>query len=168
VPPINDIAAITIIVSGSNGILPMPLHPNYPLQTSTGVTFTATMRLGEITMDFLVGIVFFLVLGACILVPRYFRHLTRTKEMEALVKLAENGTDVQLAVMALVRRQYSPQQDLRKGVLLMAVAIPLVTLGWVQSEPFIAIVFGGIPLLVGLAYLYMAKNAKPSADEAEH
>ncbi len=61
-------------------------------------------------MDFLVGIVLFLVLGAVVLVPFYLRYLTRAKELDALVKLGEGGADVQVMLAAMMKQQSSLRQ----------------------------------------------------------
>jgi hypothetical protein len=56
----------------------------------------------------------------------------------------------------------TPRNDLRKGLIFLAISIPVILGGLVDGEVMVSIVLGGIPLLVGLAYVYMAKSAEPT------
>ena len=119
-------------------------------------------------MDFLVGIVLFLVLGAVVLVPFYLRYLTRAKELDALVKLGEGGADVQVMLAAMMKQQYSPQADKRRGLVLIGVALPVMAFGLFEGEALFLYMLGGIPLLVGFMYLMMARSALAQGPETKN
>ncbi|MCB1665657.1 MAG: hypothetical protein KDI28_07730 [Pseudomonadales bacterium] len=118
-------------------------------------------------MQELIAIVLFLVIGGCVALPIYLNYRIRSKELDTLMKLAEGGGDVQSMVDSLMRRHDTTRSDKRKGLLLLAVAIPLIAIGIIEAEVYIALMFGGIPLLVGLAYLLMAKSGKSMPQEAQ-
>jgi len=113
-------------------------------------------------MEDLIPIVLFIVVGICIVLPAYFRYLGRLKELDTLGKLAESNEDIRADMLKLIQRPTMPENDLRKGLLLLALAIPIIVGSLVGDEVMISIILGGIPLLIGLAYVYMAKSAKPT------
>ena len=113
-------------------------------------------------MDSLIPIVLFLMITAIIVLPVYIWYLGRVKELETLNKLAQSNVEISTDLLKLMQRPSLPQNDLRKGLILLAVAIPIIVGGLVDGSIMVSIVLGGIPLLVGLAYVYMAKSAKPN------
>lgn len=118
-------------------------------------------------MDELIAIVLFLVLGGCISLPVYLNYKAREKELETVIKLAERGADMQSLLNSMLTRRDTSRSDLRKGLLMIAVALPLIVFGISEGEAYIALIFGGIPLLVGLAYLTMAKSQKTASQDIE-
>jgi uncharacterized membrane protein len=111
-------------------------------------------------MEDLIPIALFLVIAACIIFPVYFSHRTRVKELETLAKLADCNEEIRNELLRFMKRSTDPRSDLRKGVVLIALAIPIIVAFVVDGTMMVAIIFGGIPLLVGLAFLYMAKSIK--------
>ncbi|MDT8364688.1 MAG: DUF6249 domain-containing protein [Nitrosomonas sp.] len=111
-------------------------------------------------MGDLIPIVFFIVIAACIITPVYLSHRTRVKELETLTKLADCNEEIRNELLKFMRRNTDPRSDLRKGVVLIALALPIIVAFIVDGSGINSIIFGGIPLLVGLAFIYMAKSAK--------
>lgn len=101
----------------------------------------------------LVPIVALIVLGGCILIPFYLRHLTGVKKLETLVKLAENGTNVNADTLSLLSRETGPVNDFRRGVIFIAISIPVIISLLISERYDLAILLGGIPLCVGAAFL---------------
>ena len=112
----------------------------------------------------MIPIVLFLVTGACIMLPVYLRYLTRNKELDTLSKLAESSEEIRTDILKFMQHptMSTPRNDLRKGLIFLAISIPVILGGLVHGEVMVSIVLGGIPLLVGLAYVYMAKSAEPT------
>lgn len=108
-------------------------------------------------MDELVGIVLFTSAAACIIVPFYLRYLTRIKRMDTIVKLAENGSDVKAEMIKMLGYEGGPTNDLRKGLVFIALSLPLLLGFSVMGRYELAAFIGGIPLCVGLAYLAVMK-----------
>ncbi|MCB1649425.1 MAG: hypothetical protein H7A05_03565 [Pseudomonadales bacterium] len=119
-------------------------------------------------MDELIAIVALVIVGACFILPFYLRYQINLKELDTLTRLAEGGADVQTIINTLLKRRENPQSDKRRGLLLLAVAIPLIAFGVSQGEAYIALIFGGIPLLLGLAYLIMAKSKANTPQETQN
>ena len=111
-------------------------------------------------IDDLVPFVFFITIGLCVIIPFYLRYLSRVKELDTLSKLAEGNLEIRADLIKLIQRPSLPRNDLRKGLVLVALAIPIIIGGLVEGKLIVSIVLGGIPLLVGLAYIYMAKSAR--------
>lgn len=113
-------------------------------------------------MEALVAISLFLVLGLIVVLPVYIWHLGRVKELETLNKLAESNVELRPDLLKLMQRPSVPENDLRKGLILIALAIPIIVGGLIDGSVMVSVVLGGIPLLIGLAYVYMAKSTKPT------
>jgi hypothetical protein len=79
-----------------------------------------------IKMEELVGIVLFTGAAACIIVSLYLRYLTRIKRMDTIVKLAENGGDVKAEMIKMLGYEGGPTNDLRKGLVFIALSLPLL------------------------------------------
>jgi hypothetical protein len=107
--------------------------------------------------DTLVPIALFLVIAACIIVPVYLRYKTRVRKMQTIVKLAESGGVVNTDMIKMLGQEGGPVSDLRKGLIFIAIAIPVLLGLLIQGEYAIAVVLGGVPLCVGLAYLVVMK-----------
>lgn len=111
-------------------------------------------------MDALIPISLFIMLAVIIVLPVYIWHLGRVKQLETLNKLAQSNVEIPADLLKFMQRPPLPENDLRKGLILLALAIPIIAGGLVDGAVMVSIVLGGIPLLIGLAYIYMAKSAK--------
>jgi hypothetical protein len=107
--------------------------------------------------DVLIPITLFLVIAACIIVPFYLRYKTRVHKMETVVKLAASGGEVKAEMIRMLGQEGGPQSDLRKGLIYLAIAIPVLLGLLIQKQYAIAVILGGVPLCVGLAYLIVMK-----------
>lgn len=111
-------------------------------------------------MDVLIPIALFLMIASIIVLPMYFWYLSRVKELETLSKLAQSDVDIRTDLLKFMQRPSLPENDLRKGLILIALALPIIVGGLIDGSIMVSIILGGIPLLVGLAYIYMAKSSK--------
>tara|TARA_R100001377_G_scaffold81559_1_gene61156 strand:- start:135 stop:494 length:360 start_codon:yes stop_codon:yes gene_type:complete len=116
-------------------------------------------------MDTLIPISLFLMIALIIVTPVYLTYLSRVKELETLSKLAESNVEERAELLKLIQRPSLPRNDLRKGLILLAIALPIIVGGLVDGSVMVSIVLGGIPLLIGLAFVYMAKSAEPTPRE---
>jgi len=118
-------------------------------------------------MDELIPMIFFVMIAAIVIVPRYFKSLERQKMQETLRAAIEKGQPLPAEVVeamtrnVTVKRAPSPQRDLRRGVVLLCVAAALVTLGYLigLSEPdaFYPLVgVAAFPAFIGLAFVVMS------------
>jgi hypothetical protein len=117
--------------------------------------------------DNLIPIVAVLIVGLCVIIPFYLHYQAKIKKMETLVKLAENGVDIKTGIQSLLSTGTSSDSDLRRGLIFIALSLPitlsLMIGGFIQE----AAIFGGIPFCIGLAYLLMLKlgsQSKPSPE----
>ena len=104
-----------------------------------------------------VALAFIFLTAATIVTPLYLRYLQRIKELETLVKLSEGGHEVKLDLLALLQPVRPPRNDARRGLIFLAVGIPLTTAMAIDGSYVMAVLLGGIPLLIGAAFLLMAK-----------
>ena len=111
-------------------------------------------------MDSEVWIVFivFATTFASILSVTYYRHLTKVKKLDTVVKLAESGGEVKPEMLDLLGKEVGagPTSDLRKGLIWIAIGIPIM-LAFVAEGEWVGVAFGTAPLLIGLAYLVVMK-----------
>lgn len=115
----------------------------------------------------LVPIVALIVIGSCVLIPFYLRYLTGVKRMETLVKLAENGTDINADTLSLFSRETGPVNDFRRGVIFIAISIPVIISLLIAERYDLAVLLGGIPLCVGAAFLLVNRYGRhTNANEA--
>ena len=135
-------------------------------------------------MPELVPFFFFSFLAAIILVPNYLRHRDRTQMQETLRVAMEKGQTLPADLVTALQNSISAKTiptregDLRRAVVLIAVALGMVGLGYglwygvgsVSDEggsvsgPIVAGV-GAIPGLIGVAYLILwaTKSKTPRA-----
>jgi hypothetical protein len=87
----------------------------------------------------------------------YYSTKKTSKKLEALVKIVELGGNVDPSMMAMLNEPGGPTADLRKGMIWLAIGIPL-TLGLLLmpggEAPW---AFGLVPVFVGIAYLVVRK-----------
>lgn len=86
----------------------------------------------------------------------YWRYLSKVKRLDTVVKLAERSGEVNPSMIQLLNQESGPTADLRKGLIWIAIGLPL-TLGIMLNERVSEAVFGLIPVLIGVAYLIVMK-----------
>ena len=89
-----------------------------------------------------------------------------TKRLDTLVKLVEHGGKVEPEMMEMLNEPTGPDADLRKGLIWLAIGIPL-TLGLMMTGDDAPWVFGLIPVFIGGAYLLVMKITLDRKQEAE-
>mgnify|MGYP003138103112 CR=1 FL=1 len=104
-----------------------------------------------------VPITLFFSIAACLIVFLYLRHISRIRKMDTVLKLAEQGGEVTEQMLQLLSENKTPVNDMRRGLILTAVSVPVI-LGFIMQGNWSAAMFvGGIPLFAGLAYLAVMK-----------
>lgn len=126
-------------------------------------------------MEILIPISLFAMIGAVVILPRYFKSQERQKVADTLRVAMEKGqplpTEIVEALSSDVRNvglPASPQRDLRTGIIWMGVAAGLVSLGLVvgMEEPDATYWMVGIaafPGFIGLAFLILGLINKPKS-----
>ena len=130
--------------------------------------------IAEHLSGLIMGIVFWLFVASIILVPIYLRHRDRDRMHETLRIAFEKGQPVPPELIAALQSNVAPrvvltpERDLRRGVVLIAVGLGFCGLGYgiwygLMSVNEIAAYtsgastagIGAIPGLIGLAYLLL-------------
>lgn len=112
-----------------------------------------------------VPIMFFAMIAAIVIVPRYFRSLERQKLAETMRAAIENGQqlppEVVEALTSGTPARSAPKSDLRRGVVWLGVAVGLAIVGLVlgvaepdATYPLLAI--SALPGFIGAAFLVLA------------
>jgi Na+/H+ antiporter NhaD/arsenite permease-like protein len=123
-------------------------------------------------LEILIPLTFFAMIAAIAVGPRYFKSLERRKMAETLRAAIDKGQPLPPEVINLLtadaKPPASPQRDLRRGVILVAVALGLVVMGLVvgQGEPdatYPLIGVAAIPGFIGLALIAIALLGKDRA-----
>lgn len=102
-------------------------------------------------------IAIFMSLGVLPLIIMYFLNKIKSGRMEALIKVAELGgniDDEQLKL--LIGGAADHKADYRSGLIWLAIGIPLA-LGLWMAGGFQVAIFGSIPLFVGIAFIISGK-----------
>lgn len=141
------------------------------------------MWLGQIT-GLIMGVAFWVFLGAIILVPVYLKSRDRARMHETLRIAYEKGQPVPPELIAALqsnisqRQMATPERDLRNAVVLIATGLGLCFLGYglwyglMAASDTAAYITGGsvagagaIPGLIGVAYLllWLGKRNTPKA-----
>lgn len=136
----------------------------------------------EHLVSILVPISFMALVAAAIIAPGYFRHRDRTQMQETLRVALEKGqtlpAELVTALQSSVAAKTIPtrENDLRRGIVLIAIALGFIGLGYglwfglssvseeggAISGPIVAGV-GAIPGLIGVAYIILwATKSKTS------
>lgn len=110
--------------------------------------------------DTIIPIFAITVFGLCVLVPFYLRYKAQIHKLDTLVKLAEHGADIKADPMEIFRQESSPVSDMRRGALFIAISLPVAGSLLMRGDFPEAILFGGIPLCIGIAYLLVMKYNK--------
>lgn len=117
-------------------------------------------------MHDVVPIAVFVMVAVIVVVPRYLKSLERQKMAETLRAAIEKGQPLPPEMInvltADVKPPPSPQRDLRRGMILLAVALALVVMGLLvgQGEPdatYPMIGLAAIPGFIGLAFIAMSR-----------
>jgi hypothetical protein len=121
-----------------------------------------------------IGVVFWLVIAAMVIVPIYLRYQDRGRLHETLRIAYEKGQPVPPELISTLqsniapRRPSTPETDLRRGVVMVAIGLGLCGLGYglwfglMSVNEIAAYISGGvvagagaIPGLIGVAYLLL-------------
>lgn len=105
-----------------------------------------------------IPIVFLVVTFASIAVVTYYRHLSKVKKLETVVKLAESGGEVKPEMLEMLGKEVGagPTSDLRKGLIWIAIGVPIM-LAFLVEQEWVGVAFGTAPILIGAAYLVVMK-----------
>lgn len=125
-------------------------------------------------MDSLIPITMFVMIAVIVVVPRYLQSLERRRMADALRAAIEKGQTLPPEMINLLttdvraRPTPSPQRDLRRGLIMLAIALGLVVMGLVigQDEPDATYPFIGIaaiPGFIGLALVAISRIGKDRA-----
>ena len=125
-----------------------------------------------------VAIGFFAMIVAVVALPVYFRSKERAKLHDTLRIAYERGQPVDPAIIAAIQQgeriRPTAERDLRVGIILIAVALAMITMGLVTNDisdghslPGMAAA-ASFPGFIGLAFLafWLAKRGSP-ADKLE-
>lgn len=113
-------------------------------------------------LEILIPLTFFAMIAAIAVGPRYLKSLERRKMADTLRAAIDKGQPLPPEVINLLTADAkpapSPKRDLRRGVILAAVALGLVVMGLVigQGEPdatYPIIGVAAIPGFIGLALI---------------
>ena len=115
--------------------------------------------------DILIPIAFFAMIAAIVIAPRYLRSREREKLQETLRLAIEKGQPIPPEIVAAIasdaRPPPSPDRDLRRGIIWLAVAAGLAALGgamWVHhgEATFALLGAAAFPGFIGLAFIVIA------------
>ena len=122
--------------------------------------------------EVLIPLAFFAMIVAVVALPSYFKTRERTRLHDTLRVAYERGQPVDPALIEMIQRgekiRPTAERDLRVGVVLIAIALAMVTLGSVigyhEDEDALHIMSGvaAFPGFIGLAFLafWAAKRGK--------
>ncbi len=125
-------------------------------------------------MEILIPITMFIMIGAIVILPRYFRSQERQKMAEALRAAIERGETIppdfmtSLQMQTTVKLPPSPARDLRTGIIWLGVAIGIagfgVALGFEEPDAtFPLIACAAFPGFIGLAFVILGLINKKGA-----
>jgi hypothetical protein len=119
--------------------------------------------------DILVPLGFFAMIAAIIIVPRYLKSQERIKLHETLRASIEHGSplpqDVVDAITSELKGGTSPDRDLRRGIVLLGLAVGLIAVGYGASFEFDGALrssFGvaAFPGFIGIALIVLSVLAR--------
>jgi len=92
-----------------------------------------------------------------IVVILFYRYKSKERRLETVLRIVELGGNADPEMMALLgARENSYKLDIRKGLIWLAIGIPL-TISLLLEEGIGSAVVGTIPVLIGIALLISAK-----------
>ncbi|HEX8570738.1 MAG TPA: DUF6249 domain-containing protein [Caulobacteraceae bacterium] len=121
-----------------------------------------------------IPISFFAMIVAVVALPVYFRSKERAKLHDTLRVAYERGQPVDPAIIAAIqqgeRARPSAERDLRVGIILIAVALAMITMGLVTNDISDGHSLAGLsaaaafPGFIGLAFIafWAAKRGRPT------
>lgn len=123
--------------------------------------------------DILVPIALFAMVGFIVAAGFYFGHKTRASAYQTLQAVINRGEPVSADVIKAIRLPVRPKKaDLRRGVVLLAIAAAFVVFGWgiafteIDAReawgPFLGM--ASFPGLVGLAFIALHFIARQDED----
>lgn len=101
-------------------------------------------------------LIFFLFSTIQTLAIAYMIYHYKKSKLDTIIKLSEKTGEVNPEVFAALGSRSGPTSDLRKGLIWLAIGIP-VFIGFMLTNISIAIFLGGVPILIGVAYLTVRK-----------
>ena len=111
----------------------------------------------EVIVASLVPITVFIVIGAAFGLYEYFRY-RRNQDLQVSVRVAvEKGQELPVEVLETIGgRKPRPNQDLRRGVVLIALGLGVGVFGFILGEedavrPLVAV--GAVPAIIGLGLI---------------
>ncbi len=107
-------------------------------------------------VEFWVPIMGMITFFGTIIVFVYLHYRNKGKKLETIVKLAESGGEVKPEMLELLGREGGPTGDLRKGLIWLAIGVPLA-LGLMVEGEMAAAAFSLVPMLIGVSYLVVMK-----------
>jgi hypothetical protein len=128
----------------------------------------------ESVISLFIPIFFMACVAACIMAPGYFRQRDRAQMQQTLRTALEKGQTLPTELVTALQSDMSanaiptPERDLRRGIVLIAVALGFCILGYglwfglMSVDDTAAYItggstagFGAIPGLIGVAYLIL-------------
>ena len=107
-------------------------------------------------MEELIPIVMFMVIGAVVSLVLYLRYRTRRDLQETIRTAVDRGTELSPEVLNALSTSISQTNDLRRGVIAIALGVGFFVFGQVVGEPDAEqpmMAIATFPFLIGLAYL---------------
>ena len=128
--------------------------------------------------EVLIPLAFFAMIVAVVALPIYFRTKERTKLHDTLRIAYERGQPVDPAIIAAIQQgekvRPTAERDLRAGIILLAIAAALVTLGLVighhegDDGAYIMAGIAAFPGFIGVAFLaFWAAKRGQTPDKLE-
>jgi hypothetical protein len=117
-------------------------------------------------LEILIPLTLFAMVAAIVIVPRYLKSVERQKMADTLRVAIEKGQPLPPEMINLLTADTppkpSPQRDLRRGLIFVAIALGLVVMGVVngQGEPdatYPMIGLAAIPGFIGLALIAVSR-----------
>ena len=108
-----------------------------------------------------VPMVFFVAIAATYCVKYYFAHRTRQDVLSTVRMALERGQPLTPEMLDRLGQTSRPKNaDLRRGVIAVCLGIGLIAFGFILGQPDAfrpLIATGTVPVLLGLAYLALAR-----------
>jgi hypothetical protein len=117
-------------------------------------------------LEILIPLALFAMIAAIVIVPRYLKSVERQKMADTLRVAIEKGQPLPPEMINMLTADTppkpSPQRDLRRGLIFVAIALGLVVMGLVigQGEPdatYPMIGLAAIPGFIGLALIAVSR-----------
>jgi Na+/H+ antiporter NhaD/arsenite permease-like protein len=117
-------------------------------------------------LEILIPLTLFAMIAAIVIVPRYLKSVERQKMADTLRVAIEKGQPLPPEMINMLTADTppkpSPQRDLRRGLIFVAIALGLVVMGLVigQGEPdatYPMIGLAAIPGFIGLALIAVSR-----------